>query len=613
MVYQVQPKQKVENDPVIFRKPDIRDPEKKCILEAVQKECFMTHRFARVLWILTALCLAGCATPIPPTGGPPDRTGPVIVETTPQTGTTNFDGDEVRITFDKFVNRANFIQNVSIEPDLAIDFEVSFRRRTAIVSFEDPLPDNTTVVIRLGVEITDTNNNRMASSFDLALSTGDELDDGVVTALLLDAETGRGESGKRVFLYREPADLSERATYVAQSDTAGIVEFGYLSEGTYRAFWVDDVNRNRQWDRDRERAQPFMDESFELDRGSTMDLGTLYYSMPDTVAPRIDGVGLLSERRLRLRLSEPIEWTPDAVLALTDTVGNLFTEAHPLYSSESDPNVFFAQSDDALPEDHFFMIDPDGFTDAAGNPLISDVSPFEGSSEPDTTGLRTISHNSGSGLFPDEALEIKYSKFIDDRSVVDSLLVFEGDQQFSDWPAVEVDRHILRILPRDERWESGLRYEFRVWDPWESEHLRINPDFWQRNQLGGIEFEFENDDPDVEKVLRLTDRDHSILVDTTFTGSEMTIENLPPLEYRAIVFEDRNGNGVWDAGEIDPYVQPEPYAIRRAIPVREGFTSEVSLSFPQTAREVDEDEIEDEPEESGDINPEQNGEPNREP
>jgi len=539
--------------------------------------------------IFLLLLLKNCATPVTPTGGEPDRTGPQVVSTYPENGTTNFDDNEVSFTFDKFVDRNSFRQNVRIEPDLGIQFETSFSRRRATVEFQSPLPDNTTVVITVGTDVTDTNRNSMERSFNLALSTGDVLDEGTVTARVLDAETGRGDSGNRVFLYREPFDLTQRSIYVAETDTSGRVEFGYISEGKYKAFWVNDINRNRIWDRDREQAQPFYTGIFEIAHGDSIDIGTLYISMPDTVAPRIEGVGLLSEERLRLRLSEPVIWRPDATLVLTDTLDNEYTRAYPLYESESDPNIVYAQSLQSLPETETFTIRTEGITDAAGNRLRADFSPFTGSSEPDTTFLRTVSHNAGSGLFPDEPLEITYTKFIDDDAVTDSLRVVEGDRIIENWPHTEIDRHILRIKP-DGVWESGIRYQFRVWNPWEEEHEQVDPEIWQRNQLGSIEITLENHDPDILCHLRITDEDFSIEVDTTFTDS-ILVENLPPLTYKAIVFQDNNENGRWDPGVVEPYEAPEPYAIRRSIPVREGFTSEVALSY-QTGeiRPDDEDE-----------------------
>ncbi len=534
---------------------------------------------ASVLLLLIVLVIVkSCATPVAPTGGEPDRTGPRVISTEPATGTTNFRGTEVRFNFDKFIDRNSFRRNVSVEPDLGIEFDIDFRRRTGVVEFKSPLPENTTIIIQAGTDVTDTNRNKMERPYEIALSTGDVLDNATIIARILDAETGRGESGRRVFLYREPFDLTRRANYVAQTDTSGSLSFGYIAEGSYKAFWINDLNRNRIWDREREGAQPFRFETFDVAYGDSLDLGTLFVSIPDTVSPRIDGVGLLSENRLRLRLSEEVIWQPDAVIIVTDTLENEFTRAFPLYESDQDATVIFAQSELPLPAEGIFTLKPNGITDRAGNSLRVDFSPFPGSAVQDTSILRTISHNAGSGLFPHEALEITYSRFIDDDAVRDSLQIIEGDQVVEDWPHIEIDRHILRIKP-DEQWQGGIRYQFRVWNPWEEEREQIQPDIWQRNQLGSIEITLQNDDPEFLNYLTLTDKDNSIRVDTTFSES-VTIDNLPPLEYKVIVFEDVNGNGKWDPGVVDPFERPEPYAIRRSIPVREGFTSEVELIFP---------------------------------
>jgi hypothetical protein len=534
--------------------------------------------FAVFSVILALAFIKSCATPVAPTGGEPDRTGPQVISSEPANGTTNFRGTEVRIHFDKFIDRNSFRRNVSVEPDLGIEFEVDFRRRSGIIEFKSPLPENTTIIIQAGTEVTDTNRNKMERPYEIALSTGDVLDNSTIIARILDAETGRGESGMRVFLYREPFDLTTRANYVAQTDTSGSLAFGYIAEGSYKAFWINDVNRNRIWDIERERAQPFRFETFDVAYGDSLDLGTLFVSLPDTVSPRIDGVGLLSENRLRLRLSEEVIWKPDAFITVTDTLDNEYTRAFPLYESEQDEAVIFAQSELPLPAEGTFTLKPSGITDRSGNSLRIDFSPFPGSAVPDTSILRTISHNAGSGLFPDEALEITYSRFIDDDAVRDSLQIIEGDRLADDWPHSEVDRHILRIKP-DGQWQAGIRYQFRIWNPWEEEREQIEPDIWQRNQLGSIEITLQNNDPEIINYLILTDKDSSIRIDTTFTES-VTVDNLPPLEFKAIVFEDVNGNGRWDPGVVDPFERPEPYALRQTIPVREGFTTEIELIFP---------------------------------
>ncbi|MDZ7719111.1 MAG: Ig-like domain-containing protein [Balneolaceae bacterium] len=549
-----------------------------------------------VLLVFLIVMIKNCATPRGPTGGEPDQEGPIIIETEPANGTTNFDGNEVTFIFDQFIERNSFRDNVSVEPDLGIEFEIDFGRKSATVEFLSPLPENTTIIIKVGTDVTDTDRNEMDAPFDLALSTGDVLDDATVTGRLLGSQTGKGENGNRVFLYPEPFDLTQRSRYVAETDTSGRFRFGYLSEGIYKAFWVNDLNSNRIWEQGRENAQPFHADTFELAREDSIDIGTLYIDSPDTVAPKMDGIGLLSQERLRLRVSEEVIWEDNGEFILTDTLDNEFTRAVPLYKSEQDPTVVFAQPFQVLADSLQFLMQANGITDNAGNPLSIDVAPFMGSAQEDTTALQTISHNSGSGLFPDEALEITYSKFIDDDSVVDSLVVVEGDAVNESWDSLEVDNHILRILPPNGIWEPGISYEFRVWNPWMQEREQIDPDIWQKNQLGGVELNLENGDSTVTSHITLTDTEESIRVDTTFTNS-VFLDNLPPLEYKAVVYEDKNGDGMWNVGTVDPFSAPEPYTVRTQIPVQEGFTAEVSVSYPNketTSKEAENIESEDE-------------------
>lgn len=561
----------------------------------------LKYLFNRIFVLIVFLALMiSCAVPVAPTGGPPDTTAPVVERTVPESGTTNFDGDEVRFQFSEFVERSTARQNISIEPNLGIRYEVGFSRRTVIVSFIDPLPDNTTIIVKAGTDITDTRRNKMTSSYDLALSTGPVLDDGTVTARLRDAKKGSVDSGERVFLYRSETPLTEPANYVAQSDTAGNISFSYIREGTYRAFWVNDVNRDRRWNREREAAQPFSVEEFYVEQGEEVNLGTLYIDRADTVSPVVNGVGLLSERRLRLRMSEQVRINDQSALTVLDSLGEVFTTAYPLYIDQRDPQVLLAQAEEALPENQQFTIVPENIFDEAGNRLVSNIDPFSGSSEPDTTRLRLMSHNGDRGLFPEDPVRITYSKFIDDSSVIDSLVVIAGDREFTDWPNIEVNRNFLEVYPQ-ENWEIGTSYQINAWNPEMDQVIRVNPRIWQRNQLGSIEFRVDEDTSYVENRLLLSDENRRIEIDTTFVGS-IEISNLPPLSYTARVFRDLIENNRWDSGSVDPFIKPEPYVLRRNIPVREGFTSEVEIEFETSPAEENENNSRTTEEESEPIN-----------
>lgn len=522
--------------------------------------------------------IGSCATPVAPTGGPPDRTPPEIVSTYPVVGTTNFSGDEVRFEFSEFPDRNSVRQNVTIEPNIGILYEVDFKRKTAIVEFNSELPENTTILVKLGSDVSDTRRNTLGSSFDLAFSTGPLIDKGQITARLRDADQGSVDAGERVFLFREPIDYTAQANYVAQSDTSGRIDFTYLREGTYSAIWVDDLNRDRRWNPERERAQPFHSETVDVVQDAIRDLGTIYISTPDTVSPRLDGVGLLSNVRLRLRVSEEVFWDDDSQITVLDSLGNVFTTAYPLYKDEAEPNVLFSQSEDPLVEAQLFNVEQTGFTDAAENPMNINIEPFPGSAVSDTTRLRIISDNADGGLFPDESFDVIYSKFIDETAVIDSLVIFEGENAITDYEEIEIDRNRLRIFPPSGEWQSGVSYQFGVWDPDFEERRTLNPEIWQRNELGSIDFIPADSDTTTETYLKLLDENNKVDIDTLFTGS-VEITNLPPVSYTAQIYRNTYGETEWNPGTIDPFQAPEPYFLQKNIPVREGFTSEVNVEF----------------------------------
>lgn len=539
----------------------------------------MTPRvpFAPIVTFLV-LFICSCARPIAPTGGPPDRTPPEITSSDPANETVNFDGRRIRISFSKFVNRASFMEAVEVEPDLGIGFDVSWRRQTAILEFERTLPENTTIIIHIGTELSDTRNNSLDTPYRIAISTGDEIDDGEVTARIRHAADGSSDTGYRVFLYREPFDFAERANYVAQSDTAGRVRFSYLAADNYKAIWVDDLNRDRRWDPERERAQPFHEETFTLERSEQVDLGTIFIERPDTTRPQLQGIGLLTGNRLRLRFNEEVFWDEASVIRILDTLGNAMTEAYPLYVLPDDDRIVLAQSVIPLDdEEHSYVIRPEGFSDRAGNPSRVTAGPIGGSVQADTVGLRIIGDNRDPGLFRDEPLIVGYNKWIDDSDVLDSLRVVAGDRMIEPWPHAETDRHRLSIYP-DGVWESGIAYQFLVWNPYREQLRPIEPVIWQSNQLGALEITVAESDDDAIHHLTLFDREGKIDMETTF-GRSILLEELPPLYYTVVIFRDVDGSGDWQPGSVDPYVRPEPYFVRTDLPVREGFVSELEVEF----------------------------------
>ena len=532
-------------------------------------------------WLVAAVTIAliiaiGCATPSSPTGGPPDEQGPKIIKTVPETGTTNFSRQSIELYFSEFVDRGSLNQAIVIEPGIGISYELDWGRKSVEIEFDRAIPDSTTLIVTVGTDFQDTNGNGMSEPQKIAVSTGPEIDDGSLIGKVRNAESGEGGEGDRILLYREPINLSQKADYIAATDTGGTFRFSYLRQGTYKALWVEDQNRNKMWDRQRERAQPFSQELVELAKGATDTLGTVYKTPFDTTKPVLQGIGLFSSQRLRMRFSENITLTDSASIAITDTLGTFWGDAYPLYILPGERFVLFGQSVKPLSESSSYSMQLSGIEDEAGNPLDEINQNFTGSAQEDTTQQRIIQRNQISGYYPTDPITITFAKPIEGSAIRDSLKVVEGDTLIEKWPNVQIQQNTLILRPQ-KQWKDGLSYEVRVWDPKIEDYRKFEPDIWHQSQMGILNVAAADTTAD-NISMQIFNEKSGIRRDTTFADS-VNVRNLPPLSYTVIAYQDRNGNNEWDFGQVDPFKAPEPYFIQQDVPVKQNMTGELSIIF----------------------------------
>lgn len=535
-------------------------------------------KFCKVPLILLSLSVcAGCATPTTPGGGPPDQEGPRVVSTEPESGTTGFGGEEITFHFSEFVNRGSMQEALTLEPEVGIPWSLDWGRRSVTVELERPLPDSTTLIVTVGTDLADMNGNNLSNPVSVAVSSGPRIAEGSLVGRILNARTGRGSAGNRVLLYREPADLEGPAVYTAETDTSGRFSFHYLGAGDYRPIWADDRNRNKTWDRQQERAQPFAMETVTLGEGEADTLGTLYVAGADTTPPRLLGVGLFNAQRMRMRFSEEIVLHSETEIMIADTLGSRISGGFPLYLSPADPYILFARSGQRLSPDSTYRVEVRNVSDAAGN--MRELSSYRstGSGQADTTRQRIVGRDSGGGLYPDEPVVIRFAAPITDPQIRDSVKIVKGTEMVSGTEQSRVETNRLVISPQDQ-WEEGVEYEFRIWDPSTGGYRTVTPTIWREGDLGSLLVTVEDSTLAGPFRLRITHEERGVMADTTFKG-ETELERLPPLEYRLTVYQDANGNGSWDEGTADPFRAPEPYFVQSGIPVRGGFTGEVTVTF----------------------------------
>ncbi|HAC16547.1 MAG TPA: hypothetical protein DCE78_11475 [Bacteroidetes bacterium] len=528
-----------------------------------------------LIYLTLLILISSCATPVAPTGGELDRSGPILVTTNPINATTNFTGDEIRFTFDDFVDRNSFRNAFNVEPDIDLDFDIKWRRKTAIIKFNESLPDSTTLIFSIGNELRDTRSNRLSTPINLAISTGDIIDSQKVTFRILPSQPGILVTEPRIFLYREPVDLTLPAFYTGGADTSGVVRFNYLSEGEYRAILVHDINRNRIWDRDREFAQPFENASFNINEIDTNEVQIFNYAKRDTLSPTIQGIGLLDDSRLRIRFSKAIKYDPENSIDFVSSDSIPFTAIH-LYNDPREDFVSYFHSMNPLNDDATYQVISSNISDNLNNRLRLSNTLFDGSSAADTTTFRYVGAINTADLLPDDTLSIRYNKIITDPNVIDSLKIYVNRSEAKGQFNVSLSNNILLIHPNNE-WIQADAYEIKTWDPSIAAFRDLRPTIINDLDLG--EFQILISDStltDLPLTVRLYNRRNQLIINQAFQN-EILLKQIPKGSYHLSIFYDPDLSGQWDFGQVDPFQSPSFMYIDRNFPIRSRMTSELIL------------------------------------
>jgi hypothetical protein len=206
----------------------------------------------KYLFFLTMVLITCCANPQPPSGGPRDKTPPVIISYFPENETKNFDGDKIKLKFNKYMDKTKVNENVFISPSLEVSFDWS--GKSLDIEFEQELDSNTTYVFSLGTDYTDLKQNKPNEAFTLIFSTGSYLDSCMVKGKLYDKEPTTDKSGQTgVFIYAYQINGIDEDTlnfghtkpnYRTQVGTNGNFTLSALKEGTYRIIAIRDKYRD---------------------------------------------------------------------------------------------------------------------------------------------------------------------------------------------------------------------------------------------------------------------------------------------------------------------------------------------------------------------------------
>ena len=221
----------------------------------------LKNNFKYILFLLV-LILVSCAKRGSITGGLKDTIAPVLKMSFPKNFSTNFKGNEIRLTFDEYIKLKDLRKQLIISPPmknepLILPTNVS---KYLTVKINDTLQPNTTYSFNFGQSIEDNNEGNPYSQFKYIFSTGAYIDSLTLGGTLKDAYNKEVESFVSVMLYdvndtfKDSVVYNENPRYITNTlDSAKTFKLENLKAGKYLLVAMKDYNSNAKFNPEKDK------------------------------------------------------------------------------------------------------------------------------------------------------------------------------------------------------------------------------------------------------------------------------------------------------------------------------------------------------------------------
>lgn len=203
-----------------------------------------------VLWVvLFGTIVTACAIPIPPSGGPEDKTSPAVVGTAPRGDSVGVSPDsKISITFSEDMMRKQVDKLVTLSPEVEIE-GVDWKDQTLTLTPAAPLHPETTYVVTIAPGFRDNHNVPAQSDFRFAFATSASIDSGTISGRVLFRRKPTKNGIVRCFVLPKDTSFTQEASRPdreVKTDDEGKYTLEYLpTRGHQILVWAfEDANNN---------------------------------------------------------------------------------------------------------------------------------------------------------------------------------------------------------------------------------------------------------------------------------------------------------------------------------------------------------------------------------
>ena len=575
------------------------------------------HKLPALLMLM--IVVYSCASMGNPDGGPYDEEPPKFVRSTPKPFAINSKEKKVTIEFDEFIKLEKAAEKVVVSPPQLEQPEIKASGRKVVVGLVDSLRPNTTYTIDFADAIVDNNEGNPLGNYAFTFSTGTTIDTMEVSGTVLSASDLEPVKNIQVGLHSDLSDsafMKKPFDRVSRTDSRGHFSIRGIAPGKYRIYALMDGNQNYLFDSKTEMIAfsdsiiiPAMEDAIRHDTiwKDSLTIATIksvgyIRLLPDDIILRA-----FKEENDRQYLTRS-ERDKENHFVLTfsaraDTLPTLkglnFDERDAFIIEKTDRNdsicywikdSLIYQMDtleiqmDYLATDTLDRLVPQTDTLFLANKLTrAEREKLEAKAAEEKEKERKKKEKKG------EKIEPEPTKFL--TLNVDAPSAFDLDRNVYlsfDEPVASIDTAAIHMeIKKDSLWEeipflfvsdSVLPRKYEILAEWEPEkEYQLSIDSMAFKGVYGLHTNKVKQTMKVKKLdeygtilLNITGADSTAVVELldgsgkVLRQQRITPQNTadfyylnPGTKFYIRLFNDRNGNGVWDTGKYSEHLQPE--------------------------------------------------------